>query len=199
MRSVLKIPRIYLFLQYIAGGMSARRQMLEDYASVRPGFRVLDIGCGPGYVASYLTDCTYVGFDINERYIKYAQKYYGNRHAFHCQPFDSQQVQYLEKFDLVLMNGLIHHLPDSQAYELVKLSRDALKPNGLLLTLDGCYHEGQSIIARYLLDKDRGDYVREAGAYRKLTESVFDQVQIFIRSDFSRVPYTYIVMKCANV
>jgi SAM-dependent methyltransferase len=36
--------------------------------------RVLDIGCGPAYIVEYLRGATYFGFDINSRYIAYAQK-----------------------------------------------------------------------------------------------------------------------------
>jgi SAM-dependent methyltransferase len=36
--------------------------------------RVLDIGCCPGYIVEYLRGATYFGFDINPRYIAYAQK-----------------------------------------------------------------------------------------------------------------------------
>jgi SAM-dependent methyltransferase len=172
--------------------------MLEEYGKLRSGLRVLDIGCGPGYVASYLNGCTYVGFDIDERYIQYAQSRYSDRHTFYCRPFDSSAVNLFDKFDLVLMNGLLHHLPDDQARDLINHSQAVLNTNGLLLTLDGCYQDGQSPIARFFLDKDRGVYVREAEGYKVLVESVFEQVEIFIHSDFSVVPYTYIVTRSIN-
>ena len=199
MRSVLKIPSIYLLSQFLIGAMLARRRMLQNYSGVRSDLRVLDLGCGPGYVTAYLPNCAYVGFDLDERYIRYAKKHYGERHAFHCRAFDSDQLDDLGEFDLVLMNGLLHHLPDDQACELIELSRSALKTNGLLLTLDGCYQDGQSSIARYLLDKDRGAYVRKEAGYRALVESVFEKIEIFIRSDFSWIPYTWIVMRCVKI
>jgi SAM-dependent methyltransferase len=46
--------------------------------------RVLDIGCGPGYMVEYLRGATYFGFDINSRYIAYAKKY-GGRGSFYRQ------------------------------------------------------------------------------------------------------------------
>ena len=44
--------------------------------------------------------------------------------------------------------------------------RKALRPGGVLFTLDGCYAAGQPRLAKWLLDNDRGVHVREAeGAY----------------------------------
>ena len=175
MHSILNSPKIYLLSQYMIGAMSARRLTLENYAGIQPGLRILDIGCGPGYIVEYLPKCEYVGFDLDERYIAYAKDHYGDRHQFHCRTFDAEQVENFEKFDLVLMNGLLHHVDDDLAHELIKLSRNALKEDGKLLSLDGCYKQGQSSLARYLLDKDRGQYVRQEEGYRVLAQSVFSK------------------------
>ena len=50
----LKFPSLYLLSQGILGAKRARKKCIEEYARVEPGMRVLDIGCGPGYVVQYL-------------------------------------------------------------------------------------------------------------------------------------------------
>lgn len=61
-----------------------------------------------------------------------------------------------------MMNGLIHHLDDSSVIKLLKRVKLLLKPSGQVITLDGCYIAGQSILARKMLDYDRGKYIRNA-------------------------------------
>ena len=198
MRSFLAHPTIYLLFQRLAGTMAARKRMLNAYATPWPGMRVLDIGCGPGYVVRYLPECTYVGYDLDTAYIAHARRKYATAHTFLCQPFDAEQAARHDEFDLVLMIGLLHHLPDQSAVQLVDLAQQVLKRGGMLLTLDGCYHAGQPTIAKWLLDMDRGKHVRDQAGYRALVDKAFDYVETFVRSDLSLLPYTFIVMRCTR-
>jgi SAM-dependent methyltransferase len=52
--------------------------------------RVLDIGCGPAYIVEYLRGATYFGFDINSRYIAYAQKNIEAAEVFIARPWMTQ-------------------------------------------------------------------------------------------------------------
>ena len=79
--------------------------------------------------------------------------------------------------------------------ELLQRVKRVLKTGGKLVTLDGCYTEGQSFIARKLLSHDRGKYVREDKDYRALPSEVFISVVTHIRNDLMFVPYTLIIMQ----
>ena len=103
----------------------------------------------------------------------------------------------LESFDLIIMNGLIHHLNDFQVIELFKHAKSILKPCGKIVTLDGCYVKSQSIIAKKLLDFDHGKYIREHKEYMSLASKVFDSVVAHIRHDMMLIPYTLIIMEIA--
>jgi len=119
--------------------MRARKRCIQEYAKVQNGMRVLDIGCGPGYVLDYLPRVSYYGFDVSPEYIGYASRKYGARGRFYCRPFDAPIARTLEPFDLILMTGLLHHLEDQEAIELLGLSRQVLTNVGRLVTLDPCY------------------------------------------------------------
>ena len=68
-----------------------------------------------------------------------------------------------------MMNGVLHHIADEELRETLANVRDALKSDGILFTLDGCYREGQSRIAKWLLDNDRGEFVRNRDGYDQVT------------------------------
>jgi SAM-dependent methyltransferase len=101
-------------------------------------------------------------------------------------------------FDIVLATGVLHHLDDEEARELFRTAREALRPGGRLVTLDGCYVDGQSRMARYLLSRDRGKFVRAPEAYVRLARSQFEDVQASVRDDLLRIPYTHVALVCVN-
>ena len=196
LRSVLKAPLLYLLYQSIVGGIRARRICLRDYVKPTPGMVVIDIGCGPGYTAKWLPESRFFGFDVCRSYIDYATRKFGRHAVFHCDLFSQQSVSMLPKADLVLMMGLLHHLPDEECVSLLRLARSAMKDGGKLLTLDGCYGDGQSRMTRYFLDSDRGEYIRTPESYIQIARSVFGEVIPSVRDDLFFIPYTCMVLGC---
>lgn len=199
MKVLLEKPKIYLIFQWMLGAKRARAECIKKYVHTMAGQRILDIGCGPGYVVEYFPQSEYVGFDTQEKYINYAKGKYGRWASFFCKELDEQTADTLKPFDYVIMNGLIHHLSDSQVTSLFKLAQRLLKPHGKLITLDGCYVKGQSGFAKRMLDNDRGKYVRDESSYVKLASVVFSRIISHIHHDWLRVPYTLIVMEIFKV
>ena len=66
------------------------------------------------------------------------------------------------------------------------------------MTIDGCYVPGQSAVARWLLSRDRGRYVRSQNEYLQLMRQIFPDVKSSVRTDLLRVPYTHLVAECAR-
>ena len=65
-----------------------------------------------------------------------------------------------------------------------------------MVTLDGCYIQGQSRIARALLRRDRGKFIRDLSAYLKLADAHFNDVRSDVRHDLLSFPYTLLIMTC---
>jgi SAM-dependent methyltransferase len=196
---VLSNPRAFRFCTALAGGPRARRNYVDEFVRPKSGDRILDIGCGTGDILACLPDCTYVGFDSDREYVAAATRRFGARGRFFCAdvtavlsnlPFEASS------FDIVMANGVLHHLPDGAAKDLLRLAATAMKPTGRLVTHDGCYADGQSRIARYLLSMDRGRHVRRERAYLDLASSVFEEVNATIRHRATRLPYTHLFMEC---
>jgi SAM-dependent methyltransferase len=196
--SLLTLPSVYrLFGSIVAG--DAYRIYISEYVQPVPGEKVLDIGCGPGDILENLPDVDYLGFDINPKYVEAAQKRFGNRGRFFCGDVGLAAIdQEAASFDLVLATGVLHHLDDDRAVSLFNLACRALKPGARLVTYDGCFIAGQSKLARFVVSRDRGQYVREYAEYEKLAAQVFPQVRSFVRHDLLRIPYTHVILQCGN-
>jgi SAM-dependent methyltransferase len=194
MKQMLAMPAIYQLYQELGGFFGARVKAIRQYLDLRPGARVIDIGCGPGYILKHLPQgIDYVGLDIDEPSIAYARDRFGDRGRFECRFFDAQAVADLGPADVVMMNGVMHHIGDADLAATLGHVKAALKPDGVLFTLDGCYAPGQSRIDKWLLDNDRGVHVRDAAGYRRLLDGQFGQVDMHIRDDLSRAPYTFAI------
>jgi SAM-dependent methyltransferase len=101
-------------------------------------------------------------------------------------------------FDVVLALGILHHLDDGEALDLFYLSRQSLKPNGRLYTLDGCYVPDQSRWVRWFLNHDRGKNIRTPEAYVLLAKQAFSNVSTHVREDIFRIPYTALILECKS-
>ncbi|MEM9366332.1 MAG: class I SAM-dependent methyltransferase [Planctomycetota bacterium] len=193
---LLDSPRLYLLAQDLLGARRARRRWLESYAAIRPGQRVLDIGCGPGFVATYLQDVQYVGTDINKGYIDYAMRHHGHLGEFHCCLIDNTTASHFGCFDRVLLAGVLHHIDDAGTDQLFRALTSSLRPGGQIITLDGYRHDSMSFISRWLIDHDRGRFVRGRSGYERLAAPHFKTVRCFYRDDLFRFPYDACIMTC---
>jgi len=196
LKELLADPRMYVLFQGVLGGPRSRRLCIKEYLDIPDGARVLDIGCGPAIIAKLLKRATYVGYDIDERYIRYAQKKYSSLGTFVCAVYDKNERKKYEPFDFVLMGGLLHHLDDATGLKLLQLASDSLKAGGQVLAIDGCYHSKQSSLARYIVSSDRGQFIRTPQEYKSLGEKVFgaEQVSGEIRDNLLNIPYSLFVM-----
>jgi SAM-dependent methyltransferase len=196
LRSILGWPAVYSAFRCLVGGNL--REYVDTYINARPGDRVLDIGCGPGDILKILPEVDYLGVDISEQYIASARARYGSRGRFECKAVHDVVVEEPSSYDLVMANGVIHHLDDDEAIRLFEHARDALKPGGRLVTGDPCFVDGQSPVARWIVRKDRGKYVRTRDAYLGLASRAFSDVTSEIRHDMIRIPFTHIIMTMAK-
>lgn len=194
-RAILSHPRIYSTFQSLMGAHKFRTNFVSQF--VRPFSRmaILDIGCGPGDILAYLPDVNYWGYDISDAYIKMAENSFGSQGHFHCKQLQVNDLEGLPKFDVVLAIGLLHHLDDHVAWNVMQLAHQALKPGGRLLTVDPCLDPSQSSIARFLVRHDRGQNVRDKGGYEALALAVFKAPIAAVRHQ-AWIPYTHCIMEC---
>lgn len=142
----------------------------NDLSKVR---RVLDVGCGPGTNAPLFADQEYLGVDINPRYVEDARRRHGRN--FLVADATDLEGRVEPGYDLVLVNSLLHHLPDDAVGR-------TLAGLGRLLADDGHVHVIDLVLpssfgaARVLARADRGRFARPVEAWRTMFESTFEPV-----------------------
>lgn len=192
----LSFPFVYEGFQKVVGrfGLS-RLKLYSRYLPYAPGTKVLDLGCGPGTSVRYFKPDDYIGIDIDESYIKYAQANYPNN-KFILGDFSDPYRLGLDKesYDLVFAMGLFHHLDDSLAHIFMKNSFDLLKPNGKLVCIDGCHDKNQSRLAQKITLIDRGQFIRNPAEILEIAQSVGFKVHYNIEPHVYLIPYTTIIL-----
>ena len=196
LKRILNFPLLYLTYRAIVGGKRATSIYVNEYVRPKNRDRVLDIGCGTAETIEHFSDIEYIGFDNNPAYIEFAKKRFGTQGHFFCGTVDKANLKEFDAFDLVLAVGVLHHLDDSDALSLFELAHTALKEGGRLITYDGCYVEGQSKIAKFIISQDRGRFVRTKDEYCNLASQIFSNVKQELREDLLRIPYTHLIMEC---
>ena len=187
-------PGLFLFCRgLLEADFREIRRTIREYLPKSEDQRVLDIACGPGAFSVLFDADVYVGVDINQRYIEYAQRQY--KGTFHV--MDARHIEFSDdSFDGVLVYGLLHHLDDDDAREVLKGVARVLKPSGRALIIEDVPSESRLNVVGHLLHRiENGHFIRSAEEYRTLMnvhlESQSDQ---FFRSGFC--DYYMAVLTC---
>ena len=186
---ILGKSKIYDLPMSLVGARSAKEYIAQEI-NAAPGNRVLDIGCGTASILTYLPSVNYIGIDSNPDYISQAKVRFGELGDFRCISVDDLHIETTEKFDRILLLGVLHHLTNLQIQSLLAKISDLLSSKGRLITHDGVFVHRQNLIARLLLKLDRGRYVRYEPEYISLLSSALTVEHSHVKTDFLRIPYS---------
>lgn len=198
LRSALSLPSVYNAFQRALGADKARRIIVAEHVRASSGNVVVDVGCGTAEILSHLPPVDYYGFDLSERYIDAARARYGNRGRFHCSDVTEIPEGDLPRCDVAIAVGLLHHLDDDGARNLIGHLHSRLVENGRLITVDPAYWPGQSRVAHFLVSSDRGQNVRAGVEYHALATPFFERVSVIRREDLLNIPYSHAILECTK-
>lgn len=193
-KSIFSAADVYDFAQNLIGARKFRRRYIAEYVKPSPGMHILDVGCGTGEIINFLpSNIDYMGYDLSEEYINKANIMFKGRGVFRCQNVCDIEKGSNEKYNLVMANGIFHHLEDFEVRKLVARIYQLLKRGGRLCSFDPCLLARQRLISRLLIKNDRGLNVRTPDEYEEQF-NIFPQVDVHIRHDMLRVPYDHAII-----
>jgi len=108
-------------------------ELICQKLGLRPGMRVLDIGCGWGGFAGYAAErygCEVVGITVSQEQVTYASARYASL------PVDFRLCDYREMdepFDRVVSIGMFEHVGPKNYAAYMRVVRRCLRDNGLCL------------------------------------------------------------------
>ncbi len=150
---------------------------IRELAAVVPtGERLLDIGCGTGFVLKKVNSCfsLRVGIDISFQVLKHAQKY-----THHICNADNDFLPFKDnQFDAVTCLAVLHHMPNHE--QLIKEIFRVLKPGGVFYSdhdLDIRFNRIFKI-PLYFFRKIKDARGRYLNACPDLTEELYDCSEI---------------------
>jgi SAM-dependent methyltransferase len=136
--------------------------------------RVLDVGCGPGTNTAHFEGVDgYLGIDLNPQYVEYARRRHGREFAV----ADATEftVPDGERFDFVLINSFLHHIPDADVRRLLGHLSSVVSDDGHIHIME-LVLPAQASAGRLLARMDRGDYARPLEDWRRLLSESFEPV-----------------------
>jgi SAM-dependent methyltransferase len=195
---LIAIPTIYKMLMFSLGADQAIARYANDVLQPSHGMKVLDVGCGPANILSYLPSVDYTGIDLNEKHIAFARELYGHRGRFIVGNAAEDLKQEEEAFHLINASALLHHLGDDEAVSLFKSLKRLLKKDGKIVTIDNVWLPRQRMAVKLVNKLDSGINIRTPEGYLKLLNGLGFDVQTRIFHDLLRIPYDHFVMVARN-
>jgi ubiquinone/menaquinone biosynthesis C-methylase UbiE len=160
-------PVLFIFFRgLLENDFKAIRALIRRELRVGQGLSTLDLGCGPGAFSDLFDGDDYVGADLNARYIDHAQK---KRKGTFLQA-DARQVPLPDdRFQQVLIFGLLHHLSDDDVRAVLSEARRLLAPGGRMLVVEDIPAVSRlNLIGHLVHHAENGEHIRPPDEYRRL-------------------------------
>ena len=171
-------------------------RVVDEHLRLRHGARLLDLGCGDGALSEHVGDVEYTGIDHNRAYVDKAVRRHGAPgRTFVCADLAEFAETGSGTYDVVSLIGVLHHLDDGLASDVLATALRLLAPAGRIVTVDPVFHPDQRAVARVLMALDRGRFVRHPPHYLQLAGRTGARVSHSVHFDLNPFPYTHLIME----
>jgi len=157
---LLEIPLIYNFSQWIFAHnkktKNAWRALMEDHEDKI----ILDVGCGLGKDSIYFKNSKkYIGIDTSQFYINSAKLNYSKYGQFYCLPIEKIEQLSIKHIDIIILNGVFHHLSDSVICEFLIKIKSKMSKKSTIFSIDP-FLTNRKTLTNLVVSLDRGNFVR---------------------------------------
>ena len=189
MRRVLELPRGFDLYQQVIGAAASKRRFVEEFVRPSANARVLDLGCGTGALfASMPVGVDYVGVDVDGSYVAAARSHYGDRATFvHA---DATTYRPEGAFDVAIAYGVLHHLDDAKARDLLRVACVAAR----FVAAEPCLTAETGSFESFVMRHDRGRHIRTEAGYVRLARERFPNVRSDVVQGTYRIPFTLAII-----
>jgi SAM-dependent methyltransferase len=197
LRSILARPWIYRLTMRLLRNEAVTRWFNDEILALRAGQKLVDVGCGTADILDSLPAVDYVGLDISEPYIAAARQTYGDRGIFLSGRIEDWRADpRTQHADVVLANGVLHHVDDDEAKRILQFASAVLNENGRFIFYEPCYVTWQSRISKFFMAMDRGQNIRTEQAWKDLAATVFPNLSTNVVAGANRLGYVCIIGQC---
>lgn len=181
-------PQIYQANQWLWVGDFFKQ--IPELTQVKPAEKILDIACGTSNSSKYISG-QYVGVDLNNNYLKYAQKKYPANNYI-CQNY--QSLDFTKKyFEQSIIVNFLHHLPDAEIVKLLNRVNDLTKDKIIIADLEP---NDKNPLAKLLYRLDQGKFIRQPQQLKILINQSLNIEKIYTFLSPRRI-YKHIVFICS--
>lgn len=186
------VPAIFDFLRWILeGGFRGHESVFQNELQDESG-TTLDLGCGTGQWSGRFSDSEYVGVDIVPEYVSAAHRKHPE-HTFLLADGRSLPLK-TETIGRVLISGVLHHLDDRSATDVLAECVRVLEPMGTLVVWeDISTSPWTNPIGQMAHRLDNGDFIRRPDEYRSLLAA---NCRIVTERTFRSGFMDYVVFAC---
>jgi ubiquinone/menaquinone biosynthesis C-methylase UbiE len=122
------------------------------------------------FLKKYLIWADYIGTDISEKYIEYARHKYSDRTFLVA---DARTLDFPASFfDIVFINGVLHHLDDGTVLKITREINRVLRPEGRVLIMENILNG--TLLSKLIAMLDLGKYIRTSDGYCRLLAKYFN-------------------------
>lgn len=202
LKKLLRKSNIYTILMNILGAKEAAIWLNQNFYKIKSKSKITDIGCGPGsllrnYKHLFPKNILYYGIDPSKDYIASAKREFGQSANFHHGTTETfiNDLRF-KNSDLILCSGVLHHIDDAQAKSLFDFVHCNLRTQtGRFLSIEPVHLMKETLLSKWLMNKDRGMYIRTEQEWKNLMKYSGLQYNTNIITGLIRIPYNHILIE----
>jgi SAM-dependent methyltransferase len=134
--------------------------------------RVLDAGCGTGEFSHLFDPGGYLGVDIDSGYVRFARKR-NPSHRYECADMTTWPES-VGRFDLILVNGVLHHLDDSTARLFLRSALSHADDAATCVVIEDTKLPNEGIGTGLVHYLDHGEFIRKPEDWTRLLGPLLD-------------------------